>query len=318
MALGEFDLIARYFDRGPARRALLGIGDDCALIRPETPGAVLAITTDMLVCDRHFLADAPPDSVGHKALAVNLSDLAAMGARPLAFTLAIALPRVDEAWLEAFARGMFELADRSACELIGGDTTRGPLTISITALGELPAGSALRRDAGQPGDDLWVSGALGGAAFAVREALAGRPLPVGHPALERMERPQPRLALGMALRHLARAAIDVSDGLASDLGHVLARSRLGAELDWTAIPVEPCLSGMAEVDRQALALAGGDDYELLFSAAPENRVAIAALGKRLGVPLTRIGALTPGSGLRIRDARGQTLAPSSGGFDHFA
>ena len=272
----------------------------------------------MLVCDRHFMADAPPASVGYKALAVNLSDLAAMGARPLAFTLAIALPRVDEAWLEAFSRGMFELADQSACELIGGDTTCGPLTISITALGEVPAGAALRRDAGQPGDDLWVSGALGGAAFAVREALAARPLPVGHPALERMERPQPRLALGMALRHLARAAIDLSDGLASDLGHVLSRSRLGAELDWTTIPVEPCLSGLAEADRQALALAGGDDYELLFSAASENRVAIAALGERLGVPLTRIGVLTAGSGLRIRDARGHTLTLSSGGFDHFA
>lgn len=316
--LGEFQLIGRFFDRGPARKALLGIGDDCALLGAPAGGEGLAIATDMLVGGRHVFDDVDPEALGHKALAVNLSDLAAMGARPLAFTLALALPQADEAWLQAFSRGMFALADRFDCELIGGDTTRGPLNVCITVIGQVPAGSALRRDGAQPGDDLWVSGELGAAAFAVAERQADRPLPADHPARVRLDRPEPRVALGLALRHLARAAIDVSDGLAGDLGHLLDRSRVGARLVWPAVPVAPALQGLPETRRMQLALAGGDDYELLFAAAPENRVAIEALGPRLGLRLSRIGAFDAGDSMRLVDERDRPIAFAGHGFDHFA
>ncbi len=315
---GEFELIHRFFDRGPARDARLGVGDDCALLAPLDPHSVLALSTDLLLEGRHFFADADPASLGHKSLAVNLSDLAAMGARPRAFTLAIGLPEVDERWLGAFTEGMFALADRHACELIGGDTTRGPRTVCITVFGEVPEGAALRRDAAQPDDDLWVSGALGAAAFAVRERRAGRALAPGDDASIRLDRPEPRIALGLALRHVARAAIDLSDGLLGDLGHVVERSRVGAEVDWPAVPVDRCLPALSDDERMQLALSGGDDYELLFSAAPENRTAIAAIGSRLGVPLARIGRIVCGSTIRVRDARGRALPIEARGFDHFA
>ena len=316
MALGEFDLIRRYFER-PARRALLGIGDDCALLG-ESGGSALAVTTDMLVAGRHFFEDVDPESLGHKALAVNLSDLAAMGAEPLGFTLALALPRVDEEWLEGFSRGLRALADAADCELIGGDTTRGPLTLSITAIGRVPVGQALRRDAARAGDDLWVSGTLGAAAFAVGEGLAGRPLAAGHAARLRMERPTPRLALGMALRGLAHAAIDVSDGLLADLGHICERSHLAADLDWASVPVDPAIAHLSSGQRQALALSGGDDYELVFSAPAASRAAIAALSPRCGVVLSRIGRLHDGQGIVVRDENGLSIAMDRGGFDHFA
>lgn len=317
MALGEFELIRRFFER-PPKRALLGIGDDCALLAAPARHAALAVTTDMLVCDRHFLADAPPASIGHKALAVNLSDLAAMGAAPVGFTLALAMPQVDEAWLAEFSAGLLALSSATGCELLGGDTTRGPLTISITAIGEVPPRAALRRDAAQAGDDVWVSGSLGAAALAVREALAGRPLPEAHPARRRMERPQARLSLGLALRSLAHAAIDVSDGLTSDLGHVCERSRLGADIDWTAVPADASLAALPEQERQELALSGGDDYELLFTAKPSRRDAIQALQDRLGLAVTRIGQMSDQRGVRINDASAQALALRRGGFDHFA
>jgi len=316
MALGEFELIRRFFER-PARRALLGVGDDCALLAARSGGRALAITTDMLVCDRHFLADAPAITVGHKALAVNLSDLAAMGAAPVGFTLALALPAVDEAWLAGFASGMFALADETGCELLGGDTTRGPLTISVTAFGEVAPDRALRRDRAMAQDDLWVSGALGGAALAVREALAGRVLPDGHPAQVRMERPQPRLSLGLALRTLAHAAIDVSDGLLADLAHLCERSGLGAEVHWPSIPVDAALANCPDAERQRLALSGGDDYELLFTARASQRHAIEALPARLGVPVTRIGTMSARAGVRVSDAAGRLLALDAQGFDHF-
>ena len=317
MALGEFELIGRFFDRGPAREALLGVGDDCALIAgPE--GRALAVAVDTMVAGRHFRHDASPESVGHKALAVNLSDLAAMGARPQSFLLALALPEADERWLEGFSKGMFALADRFGCELIGGDTTRGPLNVSVTVIGEVPPEAALRRDAAQPGDDLWVSGELGAAAFAVREAAAGRELPPGDAARIRLDWPEPRVALGLALRHLARAAIDVSDGLLADLGHVADRSRVGAEVRWESVPVAAALASLPSRDRASLALAGGDDYELLFTAAPENRVAIEALSARLELPLTRIGTIDAGQGVRVVDGRGHAVATDGTGFDHFA
>ncbi|MBM3407164.1 MAG: thiamine-phosphate kinase [Betaproteobacteria bacterium] len=317
MALGEFELIRRFFEQ-PAKRALLGIGDDCALLAAPARHAALAVTTDMLVCDRHFLADAPPASIGHKALAVNLSDLAAMGAAPVGFTLALALPQVDEAWLAEFSAGLLALASATGCELLGGDTTRGPLTISITAIGEVPPGAALRRDAAQAGDDVWVSGSLGAAALAVREALAGRPLPEAHPARCRMERPQARLSLGLALRSLAHAAIDVSDGLISDLGHVCDRSRLGAHIDWNAVPVDASLAALSEDERKTLALSGGDDYELLFTAKPSRRDAIQALRDRLGLAVTRIGQISDQPGIRITGADARAVVLERGGFDHFA
>jgi len=318
MALGEFELIARFFDRGPARDALLGIGDDCALLAPVDPHNVLAVSTDLLVEGRHFFRDADPVDVGHKSLAVNLSDLAAMGARPRAFTLALALPDADEGWLEGFCRGLFAIADRHGCELVGGDTTRGPLTVCITVFGEVPPEAALRRDAAQPDDDLWVSGALGAAALAVHDRGAGHTRAPGDRARERLDRPEPRVALGLSLRHVARAAIDLSDGLVGDLGHILDRSRAGAELDWPAVPVDPCLDGLPDALRRRLALAGGDDYELLFSAAAENRSAIEAIGRRLDLPLSRIGRIVAGEALRLRDARGRPLPFDGHGFDHFA
>lgn len=317
-ALGEFELIARYFDRGPARRALLGVGDDCALLAPPAPGCVTAISTDMLVGGRHFFDDVDPEALGHKALAVNLSDLAAMGARPVAFTLALALPAPDAAWLEAFARGLFALADRHECELVGGDTTRGPLNVCITVFGDVPPAGALRRDAAEPGDDLWVSGELGAAAFAVRERQAGRPLAADHPARHRLDRPEPRVALGLALRHLAKSAIDLSDGLAGDLAHICDRSRVGAEIDWAVLPRAACIAQLPVDDARALALSGGDDYELLFGAAPENRAGIVAAARSAGVMVTRIGRVTAGAGVRLIDERGRAHDLAPRGYDHFA
>jgi len=317
MPLGEFELIARFFDRGPARDAILGVGDDCALLAPVDAHSVLAVSTDLLLEGRHFFHDADPESVGHKSLAVNLSDLAAMGARPRAFTLALALPRVDEDWLGRFCRGLFAIADRYGCELVGGDTTRGPLTVCITVFGEVPPDAALRRDAAQPDDDVWVSGSLGAAALAVHQRNENRALASGDPARLRLDRPEPRVALGLSLRHVARAAIDLSDGLLGDLGHILDRSRAGAEIDWPAVPVDAALDGLPDALRRRLALAGGDDYELLFTAAPENRSAIEAIGHRLELPLARIGRIVAGEGLRLRDARGRPLQVDGSGFDHF-
>lgn len=311
--MGEFELIRRFFDRGPSRRCELGIGDDCAVLRPPPPGSTLVVATDMLVAGRHFLPDAAPAAIGHKALAVNLSDLAAMGARPLAFTLALALPEADERWLGEFAAGLFALADRFDCELIGGDTTRGPLNLCITVLGEVPVGTALRRDRAEPGDDLWVSGELGGAALAVRQGASA-----AQAERRRLDLPEPRVGLGLALRHLARSAIDLSDGLIGDLGHICERSRVGAEVDWPAVPLSPGLAGVAEQERPVLALAGGDDYELLFSAAPENRASIEALAAPPGLRLARIGRVVAGDRVRVLDARGRTIDVGAHGYDHFA
>jgi thiamine-monophosphate kinase len=319
--MGEFDLIARYFTR-PARRNPLGVGDDCALLRPAT-GMELAVSTDMLVEGRHFLPTVAPSALGHKALAVNLSDLAACGAQPLAFTLALALPQVDEAWLAGFAEGMFALADAHDCELVGGDTTRGPLTLSITVFGEVPAGQALLRSGARAGDDVWVSGTLGDARLAL-EAFRGTvslPQPVFAAAWERMDRPQPRVALGLALRGIATAAIDVSDGLLGDLVHVLERSRVGATIDLSCAPrlLAASAQGLAlSQDRvQDLVFAGGDDYELAFTAAPQQRDAVEAAAAQAATRVTRIGRIETAPGLRLVDAQGQAVQRRFAGFDHF-
>jgi thiamine-monophosphate kinase len=319
--MGEFDLIARYFTR-PARRNPLGVGDDCALLRPAA-GMDLAVSTDMLVEGRHFLSTVAASALGHKALAVNLSDLAACGARPLAFTLALALPQVDEAWLAGFAEGLFALADAHDCELVGGDTTRGPLTLSITVFGEVPAGQALLRSGARAGDDVWVSGTLGDARLAL-EAFRGTvslPQPVFAAAWERMDRPQPRVTLGLALRGIATAAIDVSDGLLGDLAHVLERSRVGATIDLSCAPrlLAASAQGLAlPQDRvQDLVFAGGDDYELAFTAAPQHRAAVEAAATQAATLVTRIGRIEAAPGLRLVDARGQPVQRRFAGFDHF-
>lgn len=329
-AMGEFDLIARYFTR-PAARAVLGVGDDCALLQPA-PGTQLAISSDMLVEGRHFFADVDPFTLGHKALAVNLSDLAACGARPLAFTLALALPRVDEPWLAAFSQGLLALADAHGCELVGGDTTQGPLNICITVFGEVPVvhgkSQALLRSGAKAGDDVYVSGALGDARLALealRGALALPPALLAH-ARQRLEQPTPRVALGQALRGIASSAIDVSDGLLGDLGHILRASGVGATLDAAAAVnliasrVHPDWPEVAiDTERQMeFALSGGDDYELAFTAPASAREAIQAAAGRARAPVSRIGRIDTAHGLRLLDAAGKPLQRRYASFDHFA
>jgi thiamine-monophosphate kinase len=322
--MGEFELIRQHFLRPGVKLpedVVLGVGDDGALLRPA-PGHELAISTDMLVQDRHFFAAVDAAALGHKALAVNLSDLAAMGARPLGFTLALALPEADDAWLTAFARGLFALADAHACPLVGGDTTRGPLNICITIFGQVPAGRALRRSAAQAGDDLYLSGRTGEARLALEHqrgtAWANRA--DGADLCERLERPTPRNALGMALAAVqgVHAAIDLSDGLLGDVGHVLAASGVGADIEMAALPVAPALAALPEAERFECLLAGGDDYELLFTADPAARDAVQAASQASGTPVTRIGRITTGDGARLLDAHGLPRSLRVHSFDHFA
>lgn len=322
MALGEFDLIARWFSR-PVRRAVLGGGDDCALVAP-TPGQQLAISCDMLVEGRHFLPTVPPERLGHKALAVNLSDLAACGARPVAFTLALALPRVDEPWLDGFSAGLYALADAHGIELVGGDTTAGPLNLCITVFGEVPPGKALRRDGARVGDALWVSHPAGrgiGDARLALEVFRGRARVAESEwdaVRAAMERPQPRVALGLALRGVATAAIDLSDGLSGDLGHILARSGVGATVQVEALPASAALAAQAEDLRRECLLGGGDDYELLFAAPADADARVSAAAAQSGVAVTRIGRLDAQPGLRFVDASGRQSVAAPRGFDHFA
>lgn len=348
---GEFDLIRRYFlPPAPSGGGVeLGIGDDAALLAPQ-PGMLLAVSSDMLVAGRHFFEDADPAALGHKALAVNLSDLAAMGAQPLAFTLALALPQADHAWLAAFSQGLLALAGGHGCPLVGGDTTRGPLNVCITIFGQTPRGQALTRAGARAGDDIWISGSLGAARLALH-ALQGRiilPPATLAAARQRLERPAPRVALGLALRGVARSAIDLSDGLAGDLPHVLQASSqaagqpLGAELDEQALigltapwaqeaqekqEAQPACgkSALDAAARLQAALAGGDDYELLFTAAPGARQAVLAAAAAAQTPVARAGRVTraeaaaPAS-IFLRAASGalRPLPAEARGFDHFA
>ncbi len=320
--MGEFDLIARYFTR-PARRAVTGVGDDCALWQPQ-PGMQLAVSSDMLVEGRHFLSTVSPQRLGHKALAVNLSDLAACGARPLAFTLALSLPRIDPAWLQGFSQGLFMLADAHGCELIGGDTTQGPLNICITVFGEVPPGDALLRSGAQAGDDVYLSGSVGDARLALEVFRGSLKLDTAlfEDARLRMEMPDPRVALGVALRGIANACIDVSDGLAGDLGHILKASGVGAVLttDWVAdsAAISPALQSIPMARRLELALAGGDDYELLFTAAPDQAPAVQEAANTCDVSVTCIGRITAGQGLQVLDAQGIPLSRRFVSFDHFS
>ena len=317
MSLGEFDLIAKFFTRR-VTRAALGVGDDCALFAPA-PGMQLAVSSDMLVEGRHFLPTVAPLRLGHKALAVNLSDLAACGAKPLGFTLALALPRVDEAFLDGFARGLLALADAHDCELVGGDTTQGPLNICITVFGEVPTGQALLRSGARPGDDLYVSGTLGDARLALEVfrggvALDGAAFEAVRTA---MEQPQPRVALGLALRGVASSAIDVSDGLLGDLAHVLRRSGVGAELQVDALPRSAVLRAQPPALQRLCTLAGGDDYELVFTAPPHHAADVGAAARSAGVAVTRIGSISASPGLRLTDRDGAAVAHSFASFDHF-
>lgn len=315
----EFELIKRYFTR-PTPGAVLGVGDDCALLAP-TPGMHVAVSSDMLLGGRHFSPQDSPAGIGHKALAVNLSDLAAMGATPRWATLAIALPGIDDTWLTAFARGFFRMADAHGVELVGGDTTRGALGIAITVLGEVPPGLALRRNGAQAGDDIWVSGQIGSAALALayRQGRLFMEQIDAAKLLPALYLPQPRVALGIALRGIARSAIDISDGLLGDLGHILAASSVGAELNFPSLPVaEAALNYLSQPIARECVLAGGDDYELCFTAAPAQRDAVAAAASRAGVAVTRIGCIQPVPGMTVVDAEGQTMAIEKTGYDHFA
>lgn len=336
--MGEFDLIAQYFGR-PAQARIsnrtstgvaLGIGDDCALLQPK-PGMQLAISSDMLVEGRHFFADVSPEALGHKALAVNLSDLAACGARPLAFTLALALPDADPAWLEGFSRGLFSLADAHDCTLVGGDTTKGPRNICITVFGEVPPGQALLRSGALPGDDIYVSGTLGDARLALGERCGEWQLSseVSDFARQRMERPTPRVDLGLALRGVATAAADISDGLLGDLGHILAHSGVGASVHtqlalpllgvtklpaWHEAFAADCACSRAHL---ACVLAGGDDYELVFTAPPTQATEVIRAATRSAVPVTRVGTIEAMPGLRLMDAQNRPVTNTFGSFDHF-
>jgi thiamine-monophosphate kinase len=332
--LGEFDLIWRFFKAGSESMAqnqtdqvLLGIGDDCALLQPDAAQS-LAVTSDMLVEGRHFFAGANAEWLGHKALAVNLSDLAAMGAKPIGFTLALALPHADSSWLAQFSQGLFRLAQQWQCPLIGGDTTQGPLTICITALGHVPSGAAIKRSGAKVGDDIWVSGTLGDARLALgalRSEWSLNPSSL-EAVLPCMHEPEPRIALGMQLRGIASSALDVSDGLLGDLGHILKASQVNAEVLIDQLPTSRTLAEQNVILRRQCAANGGDDYELCFTAPKNKRTEIESLSTAL-LPLTRIGSITSTANaakpeLILRDANGNVLTTAESmrlmqSFDHF-
>lgn len=317
----EFDLIARYFSR-PAPAGFLGVGDDCALLPAVRPGFQLAISTDLLVEGRHFFADVDPHALGHKALAVNLSDLGAMGAAPLACLLSLSLPDVDPDWLQGFSDGFYALAQESGCPLVGGDTTRSVsgITIGVTVFGEIAVGKALLRSAAQPGDDIWVSGTLGAPDIALRLLQKTLPFDAALLAATRsaLERPNPPLALAQSLVGVAHAALDISDGLLQDLGHILKASGCGAQLSYNNLPVDPALAGLSPLLQQQAVLGGGDVYQLCFTAPTARREQITNLGRKSGVRVTCIGHIMAQAGLLIKDENGACIAPQVLGFDHFS
>ena len=315
MGAGEFDLIARIRARVATRaEVVLGIGDDAALLAPP-PGRQLVVTANTLNDDVHFPRGTSPADIGWKALAVNLSDLASMGAEPAWCTLSLSLPQSDPAWIEGFLDGFLDLAGQHGIALVGGDTTRGPLSIAVTAMGLVEPGRALRRDGARVGDEVWVTGTLGDAAGGL--ALLDRE-PV--PALRaRLDRPTPRVAAGRALAGIATACVDVSDGLLADLGHVCARSHVAAHLDVDALPASAALrEAFGEADRIALQASGGDDYELCFTAPADAGADIGAVSAQLGLRITRIGRIVAGEGVHPVDAKSQPWSSPRRGYDHFA
>lgn len=319
---GEFDLIRKHFTRArdsAAPGVVLGVGDDAALFAPS-PGTQLVLSTDTLVAGVHFPLDTPPADIGWKSLAVNLSDLAAMGATPRGCLLALTLPQADDDWLTEFARGFFALADRHGCALLGGDTTSGPLAITVTVLGEIPVGAALRRDGAQLGDQVFVSGFPGEAALGLARWQAGA-RDSGDAALVRLLRPEPRVALGVALRGIASACIDISDGLQGDLGHIVAASGgvtpLGAEIDLVALPRAPLLAALSDEAQNEFIVAGGDDYELCFTVPPAKREAALKAAAAAGIAITAIGRIAVGSAVRCVDTHGNVWQPGRQSWEHF-
>lgn len=322
MSLGEFQLIRRFFVpvAGSRSDVALGIGDDAAVLRVPD-GTELAVTTDTLVAGIHFPSDTAPDAIGHKSLAVSLSDLAAMGAEPAWATLALTMPGADEAWLTAFARGLSDLARAHGVALVGGDTTRGPLSVTVQVLGFVPAGKAVRRAGARPGDELYVTGTLGDAGLALA-CLQGR-CAVPEEALRalrrRLDTPQPRVAEGLALRDLAVAAIDVSDGLLADAGHLAQASAAGVTIETDALPVSELYRAHMDLERPwDLALTAGDDYELCFAAPASHADRVAERFAVMNTRVTRIGCVEAGSGVRCRRRDGSVYLPSGTGYDHFA
>ncbi|HTT08128.1 MAG TPA: thiamine-phosphate kinase [Gammaproteobacteria bacterium] len=312
MPLSEFELISRYFER-PVRRGdvALGIGDDAALLRPP-PGQELAVSTDTLIAGVHFREDAAPAGIGYRALAVNLSDLAAMGAEPAWVILALTLPAADEEWLTGFSAGFFELAEAHGVALVGGNTARGPLNITLTVIGFVPEGGALRRDGARPGDAIYVSGTLGDAGFALENWRGA-----DDAARRRLLRPMPRVALGLALRGIASGAVDISDGFAADLGHILERSRVGAHVEVDRLPLSPALKALDRAAAQRYALSSGDDYELCFTVPPAREASLAEIGVRCGCTLTRVGEITAGKGLHLTASEGGAVTLERTGYRHF-
>lgn len=314
----EFDLIKRFFTK-PTDHTNLGIGDDAALINIPA-GYELVVSTDMLVAGRHFFPDADPYQLGHKCLAVNLSDIAAMGATPRWVTLALALPEANEEWLKYFSEGFFELASKHQVDLIGGDTNRGPLNICVQVMGVSPERRALRRDGAKVGDQIWVSGQIGNAALGLAHLLKKIDLNKEETelALAALHTPIPRIELGLALSEFAHSAIDISDGLLADLGHILECSQVGAELNFTALPKSPMLEKYIATDLgKKCLLAGGDDYELCFTAPVEKQTEVKAIAKALDIPLTCIGKITRSGGISLLDPLGHPMPISQTGFDHF-
>ncbi len=316
MGVSEFDIIERYFTRHTAQRddVVLGIGDDAALLQVPADRQ-LVVAVDTLVAGRHFPLQTTAFDIGWKALAVNLSDLAAMGASPAWATLSLTMPAVDEVWLEGFARGFFQLAERYQVELVGGDTTRGPLSVTVQLHGLVEQGKALRRAAAHAGQKLFVTGTLGDAACALQALQAdGKTNP---DLLQRLNRPEPRVDFGLALAGTGAATIDISDGLLADLGHILDASRCGATLWVDRLPRAPALDSIEDVEVLACQLYGGDDYELCFSVDAEQAEQLNRLSQQQQLPMTAIGVIESQTGIRCQHDDGSPYTPQGTGFDHF-